>query len=79
MVSFRPEPGPGRGDQDQPSTTHVAGSAMAVMMKALGPAFPVEVKQVSQKKGLPFLIALVRSDQKVRTLPGPKFCTLSGP
>jgi hypothetical protein len=36
MVSLRPEPGPGRDDQDQRSTTHVAGSAVALMMKALG-------------------------------------------
>jgi hypothetical protein len=52
MATSRPEPGPGRGDQDQPPTTHVAGSAMAVMMmmKALVPAFPFEVKQVAQKK-----------------------------
>jgi hypothetical protein len=54
MVSFRPEPGPGRDDQDQPSTTPAAGSGMAVMMKALVPAFPSEVKQVSQKKDCPY-------------------------
>ena len=31
-----------------------AGSEMAVMMKALVPAFPFEVKQVSQKKNCPY-------------------------
>ena len=54
MVSSQPEPGPGRDDQDQPSTTHAAGSGLAVMMKALGPAFPFEVKQGSQKKDCPY-------------------------
>jgi hypothetical protein len=50
MASSQPEPGSGRDHQDQPPTTHVAGSAMAVIIKALGPAFPFKVKQVSQKK-----------------------------
>ena len=52
MASFRREPGPGRDDQYRPSTMHAAGSGMAVMVKALVPAFPFEVKQGSQKKRL---------------------------
>jgi hypothetical protein len=43
------------------------------MMKALVPALQFERKQLAKKK-LPLLIGLVRSDQKVRTLPRPKFC-----
>lgn len=50
MASSQPEPGSGRDHQDQPPTTHVDGSAMAVIIKALGPALPFEVKQGSQKK-----------------------------
>jgi hypothetical protein len=47
------------------------------MVKALVPAFQSEVKQLSKEKRPLLLIALVRSDQQIRTLPWPEFCTVS--
>ena len=63
---------------EQPDRRKAGGGfGEAVMVKALVPAFQSEVKQLSKEKRPPLLIALVRSDQQIRTLPWREFCTVS--